>query len=187
LTAFNFTPFPDLSTPRLLLRQLDPRDENEIFTLRSDERVNLHLDRPKATSIKDARDFIEKITAGIRKNESMFWAISSREDPRLLGTICLWNINEKERKAEIGYELLPDHQRKGIMQEALSAVLAYSFGVLQLNTIEAWTTLRNHASVRILENNYFKRDAEAESKLENTEKESGLIIYTLTRDRYLSA
>ena len=35
-------------------------DENEIFALRSDDFINQYLDRPKANTLDDARDFISK-------------------------------------------------------------------------------------------------------------------------------
>ena len=61
MDIINFTPFPGLTTERLNLRQMKIQDENEIFALRSDERVQEFLDRPKAKIIDDARKFIEKI------------------------------------------------------------------------------------------------------------------------------
>ena len=59
--AVVFPPFPQLETDRLILRQLSSRDEEEIFSLRSSDIVNKYLNRPKAKSIEDAKNFIEKI------------------------------------------------------------------------------------------------------------------------------
>src|SRR5437868_13096004 len=115
----NFTPFPNLITERLFLRQLKIEDANEIFTLRSSDEVNRFLDRPKATTIDEARQFINKINDGINKNESVYWAITFKNDSKLIGTICYWNISKENDRAEIGYELQPRYQGKGIMQEAI--------------------------------------------------------------------
>src|SRR5579871_6749068 len=116
-----FIPFPNLKTERLIFRQLNADDKDEIFKLRSDESVNQFLDRPKANSIDDALQFIDKIDGFIKNGESIMWAIVLKDDPKLIGTICLWNFQNENTEAEIGYELLPEFQGKKIMQEAISA------------------------------------------------------------------
>jgi len=68
-----FIPFPNLKTERLIFRQLNADDKNEIFKLRSDESVNQFLDRPKANSIDDALQFIDKINGFIKNGESIMW------------------------------------------------------------------------------------------------------------------
>ena len=85
-------PFPRLITDRLVLRQLEMQDDGEIFFLRSDETVNKFLVSPIAKSIQDARDFINKINENIANSESVYWAITVKGNNKLIGTICIWNI-----------------------------------------------------------------------------------------------
>jgi ribosomal-protein-alanine N-acetyltransferase len=185
MLTFNFTPFPIIATERLLLRQLILEDEKEIFLLRSDEGVNRYLDRPKAQTIQDARSFIQNITDGISNNDSIYWAIHLKEDPQLIGTICLWNLSAERAAAEIGYELLPAFQGKGIMQEALTKVIEFGFHTMQLQTLEAWVSKANGSSIRMLERNCFRRDFMLESKMPPEEKEKGMVIYALKRFEFL--
>ena len=56
----NFTPFPELKTERLLLRQLTEADSQDIFFLRTDKGVNRYIERSRPENINDARDFILK-------------------------------------------------------------------------------------------------------------------------------
>ncbi|HTM90805.1 MAG TPA: GNAT family N-acetyltransferase [Flavisolibacter sp.] len=184
---FNFSSFPELLTERLLLRQLNVKDEEEIFELRSDDVVNKYLDRPKAKSIKDAEDFIERINFGINNRQSFFWAICFRHQPKLIGTICLWNFSEEENKAEVGYELLPPFHGKGIMQEAFSKVTEFGFQTLQLSTIEAWTAGQNENSIKLLERNHFKRDFEQENKIDRAKEGPDTVIYSLSKINYLNS
>jgi ribosomal-protein-alanine N-acetyltransferase len=155
MLTLNFTPFPVLTTQRLILRQLVREDEEAIFALRSNEQVNRFLERTPAQSMEDARLFIQKINKGIQDNESLYWAITLREDGQLIGTMSLWNITAETDMAEIGYELLPPYQGKGFMQEAFSTVIEYGFGTLQLQTIEAWSRTDNAGSIKLLEKNHF--------------------------------
>lgn len=179
--------FSELTTNRLLLRQLSLSDEGEIYLLRSNDIVNKYLDRPKARSIEDAREFIRRINFGVDNKQSMFWAVCFRDNSKLIGTICLWNFSDDNTKAEIGYELLPEYHRKGIMQEALSKILEFGFTDLQLNTIEAWTVQQNEGSTRILERNHFKRDTELENKIDRNTEGPDMVIYALSKISYLDS
>ena len=163
-----FSPFPVLFTPHFKLRALRASDENEIFFLRTDEGVNQFLDRPRANSIEDAQRFIQIITENTAKGEAILWAIEPRDGGVLVGTVCLWNISWADGRAEIGYELLPQYQGKGVMQEVLPVVMGYAFGVLGLGMITAEMSEGNVRSARLLERHGFVRDSAAD----------GLAIYT---------
>ena len=176
----NFKPFPHLITDRLSLRRITIEDANEIYFLRSDKHINKYLDRPKATSIEDANNFIKKKNYMIENNECIDWAISFKNNSRLIGSICLWNISKEENKAEVGYELLPDFQKQGIVQEALSEVINFGFDVMKLQTIEAYTHKENLQSTKLLEKFNFTRDLEAEAKIDRTVDPNN-VVYTLFR------
>jgi [ribosomal protein S5]-alanine N-acetyltransferase len=158
MLKFNFTPFPVLTTQRLVLRELTMKDNNEIFSLRSDDRVNEFLDRPKTNSLEEAENFINKIHKGIIENELIYWAITLKNDDKLIGCVCYGNISKENDKAEIGYELHPDFQSKGIMQEVIMKIIEFGFDNMKLQTIDACVTFNNIRSIRILEKNNFILD-----------------------------
>jgi ribosomal-protein-alanine N-acetyltransferase len=153
----NFTPFPVLKTERLTLRQLISSDDKEIFALRSDGNVNKYLDRKPGKSIDEAKDFIRNINENVQRNDSVYWAITLNGTGKLIGTICLFDFSNNNLKAEIGYELLPGFQGKGIMQEATSKVIEYGIQHIGLHSIEAYTHFQNQSSIRLLEKLNFKR------------------------------
>ena len=152
-----FTPFPVLKTERLTLRQLSVNDDKEIFALRSDKQVNKYLGRDPSNTIEDARKFIHKIEEVVRQNEGIYWAITLADNDNLIGTICLFNFSNENDQAEIGYELLPAFQGQGIMQEAISKVIAFGFDVIGLKAIEAYTHLENENSSKLLEKFNFRK------------------------------
>ena len=166
--------FPLLASQRLRLRRLESLDEQEIFALRSDDRVNLYLDREPAQSLHDAQHFISKINTLIENNEGYYWAICLKENPRLIGTICYFDFSKLDSSAEIGYELSPFYQGRGIMQEAISIVIQYGFNVLGLKTITAFPSKENLSSIKLLKRNGF---ADAEWN----DKDGKLVKYILTR------
>ena len=153
-----FNPFPELISQRLRLRALEADDQQEIFSLRSDHRVNRYLDREPAHTIQDAINFIDRINNGYEKNETFYWGICLKENPRLIGTICLYNISIKSSTAELGYELHPFYQGKGIMHEAINTILEFGFGTMKLKSIMAVPSKDNRNSIRLLERVGFKVD-----------------------------
>ena len=157
MLSLNFSPFPNLKTGRLLLRQVTFGDENEIFFLRSDENVNRYVDRPKPNSLQDARDHIDKVNNGIANNEAIFWGITLLDNNSIIGTICLWNISKENYTAEVGFDLMPGFQGKGIMQEALVKVLDFGFNSIKFHSIEAVVDPRNSASAKLLEKTGFTK------------------------------
>jgi ribosomal-protein-alanine N-acetyltransferase len=91
----------------------------------------------------------------------------------------LWNISREENKAEVGYELLPDFQGKGIAQEAMLVVLDYGFNIMLLNKIEAYTHKENSASQKLLEKFGFVRDIQEESKIDFPVENPNTLVYSL--------
>lgn len=183
MIRINFKPFPNLITHRLVLRQLKIEDANEIFALRSDERVNKFLDRPKAITNDDAEEFIHKINNGITKNEWIYWAITLKNTDKLIGTICYWNISKEHSKGEIGYELLPDYQGKGIMQEALAIIIEYGFEKMKFYSIEAVMSPENSKSIKLLEKNGFIKESNIRENNSNDRKISDTLVYTLINNK----
>ena len=168
--------FPILKTERLFLRQLTIGDDKAIATLRSDDTINKYLERPKTTNTTQAVEFINKINLSISKNDSFYWAITFKN--KLIGTICLWNISRDGLNIEIGFELLPDFHGKGLMQEALAAVIKYTFQTLNFKTVIAYVHADNIKSILLLDRNNFKRNKEPENKGELED----LDVYSLSNN-----
>ena len=166
----NLKTFPILTTERLTLRGLSDNDVQEIFLLRSDALINKYLDRQPGKTLQDAFEFIEKI----KKNSLSYWAIAQKGNEKLIGTICLFDVSEELKKCEIGYELLTEYQRKGIMREAAERIIDYAIQTLGLETIDAYTHKENQSSTNLLKELKFMSTNSVD------EKNSNLILFRLT-------
>lgn len=178
----SFSPFPILTTERLVLRQINESDVNEILFLRSDERVMRYIDKAPAETLDDAYEFIRKIADLEEKADAVTWAICQKGDTKLIGTIVFWNIQKEHYRAEVGYNLHPDYWGKGIMQEALQVVLDYGFRVMKLHSIEANVNPGNAASIKLLERNNFVREAYFKENYYFNGKFLDTAIYSLLTD-----
>src|SRR5437868_14976345 len=106
MLTLDFSDFPVLETERLLLRNITIDDAPEVFFLRSDKQVMQYLDREPCRSIEEAKAFIEMILGMLKKNESILWTITLKNDPAtMIGTIGYWRIEWEHYRAEIGYVL----------------------------------------------------------------------------------
>lgn len=156
----NFLPFPNLKTKRLNLRQISIDDVNEIYQLRTDDRVIKYIKQSEDNLFSkkdDALKFINFLTNNVAENKSLTWGIIYENSPVIVGTICLWNFSEDRKTAEVGYDLLPQFQNQGIMNEGLNEIIHYGFEKLQLDLIIAFTHNKNLASKKLLEKNGFVR------------------------------
>jgi len=155
----NFTPFPNLETDRLQLRRVVNDDVNEIFALRSDAETMKYIPRPLAKTKDDALTHIAIIDAKIESNEGINWAITLKNNPKLIGIIGHYQIKPEHFRAEIGYMLLPEYHGKGIISEAINEVVNYGFEIMKLHSIEAIIDPENLASEKVLQKNGFVKEA----------------------------
>lgn len=145
----------EINTERLRLRQLKDTDAPGIMAIRSNPQINKYLGRSNNCSPDDALAFIGKISDLVAGGNGFYWAITLKENDEPIGTICYWNLDPAEAKAEIGYELHPDYQGRGYMTEALNAVVSFGFKALNFELITACPVEDNLDSARLLERNGF--------------------------------
>jgi len=180
----NFEPFPNLETERLLLRRLDNSDVKEVFALRSNPSTMKFIPRPLVKNDEEALEHIAMINAKIDNNEGINWAITIKGNPRLIGIIGHFKIQQQNYRAEIGYMILPEYHGQGIVAEAIKEVVRYGFEEMQLHSIEAIIDPNNVASERVLQKNGFVKEAHI---LENEFFEGKFIdtvIYSLLKRNF---
>ena len=149
------TIFPELSTERLTLRQLSLKDRRAIFKLRSNKEINKLIVRKTPKNLSDADAFIQTCLDDFETEYCIYWAIEAESTKQIIGTISFNKISLETNYVEVGYELNPDFQKNGFMDEAMKAVLEYGASTMKLETIEAFTHKDNSDSIALLEKNNF--------------------------------
>jgi ribosomal-protein-alanine N-acetyltransferase len=163
--------FPALQTARLLLVELQQHDAEELFSIRTNEEINRFIGRSSNQSMDDVRQFIAARQQDFKEGKGVYWGIKLKETGQLIGTSCFWNLDHTANSTEMGYELLPSHQGKGFMTEALKEVIDFAFGQMKLGTIAAWVTEQNERSIKSLTRFDFVY----------TETIDGLLVYKLDK------
>lgn len=158
MLSINLPTFPELTTERMMLRQLRPSDVERVFALRSDPLVMQHVNRPLATTMEDAWALIDRVTTSVSANDAVQWAITLKGDDTFIGLIGFWRMQKEHYLAELGYTLARDHWGKGLMSEAIGTVVDFGLNTLGFHKVEAITRPANVGSIRALEKNGFVRE-----------------------------
>ena len=151
----NFEPFPTLQTQRLILRKISNEDAEDLFQLRNNDDAMKYINKARPQSIDETKELIAKMND---ISQRIQWAITSKEDDKLIGTIGYHVIYKEHHRAEIGYMLHPAQWGKGIMSEAIAAVLDFGFNHIGLHSIEARINPINKASSKILLKHAFEKE-----------------------------
>ena len=147
-----FAAFPTLSTPRLTLRQIRTEDAAAVFGLFGDAEVTRYYDLDTFTEPLQAEELIERFQRRFDHRIGLRWGLALNETPdNLIGT-CGYNLwVQPAHRGLVGYDLARDHWRRGLMAEALAAVLTFGFTAMGLNRVEALTFPQNTASKSLLD------------------------------------
>ncbi len=134
--------FPSLTTDRFVLRQFNRTDLENVFKGLSHPDIikyyGISFDTLEATK--------EQISwfKDLEKNETgIWWAICEKDDLKFVGAGGLNDLEKENRKAEIGFWLLPENWGKGIMKEVMPVICQYGFKTLGLHRIEGFVDSEN--------------------------------------------
>ena len=171
-----------METDRLLLRPVDLMDINDMYDYASDEEVSQFV-FPTHQSLDETANTIANffIAGGLGK-----YAIILKDNQKMIGTIDLQGIDEKNRKAEIGYTLAKAYWGQGLIPEAARQILWLAFDQLKLNVVSAIHDVDNPKSGRVMEKIGMKSVGIFPNYMIRKEKNVDMKIYCLAIEDYLA-
>jgi ribosomal-protein-alanine N-acetyltransferase len=165
--------FPRLETQRLVLREITLADAPVIFRNFSDEEVTKWFFDQPFNSLHQAEEIIREFGEKYLTGRWITWGICLQGESVLIGT-CGFEGFEPRGTGELGFDLARAWWGKGLMREALQAIIGYGFDRLELRVIEADIYRTNSRSIALLERLGFQaRSAEDDS-----------IVFTLEREKW---
>jgi ribosomal-protein-alanine N-acetyltransferase len=144
------TGFPVLKTERLLLREILPADIQYIFRGLSDTKVIQHFE-VSFHSLEATADQMKWYADMILNDTGRCWAICNTDNSIFYGVATLNFWKKKHRTAETGYWILPEYWGKGIVTEAMRAILDHGFTSMNLHRISAEVEDDNRASIAVIQ------------------------------------
>jgi ribosomal-protein-alanine N-acetyltransferase len=152
LTYFHpiFDTFPVLETERLVLREMDLSDIEDVYQIYAEPEVTRYYDLDTFTNLEQAEALITRQQARFQKKEGIRWGITFKDENVVVGTIGMMIVAHL-RLGGIGYDLGRPYWRRGIMSEALQVVIGFGFEQARVERIQALVMPGNEASGKLLE------------------------------------
>lgn len=150
--------FESIETERLILRKLTPAIYRQIFDTLPDTEIMTVLGLADAEALEKEK---QKYRNGLSTHNRSFvnFQILDKASRQLLGACGFHTWYTEHARAEIGYALNSEETKaKGIMSEAMKAVLHYGFEHMRLNRIEAFIGPGNIPSLKLVAKSGFKRE-----------------------------
>ena len=156
---------PVLATPRLTLGQLGLRDAAWYLEHFSIPEIVHGTGFPAPADLEAATEELREYVVDLfERRAGIRWAIVSTDGERPIGTAGFYRwVDEPVPTAELGYDLHPAWWGRGLMREALGAILHFGFATMRLARVEAFVVTDNARSARTLERLGFTREARLET------------------------
>ncbi len=173
-----------LETPRLRLRKLTPEITNHIFTTMDD---NALIDFLGLADFETLEKEKEKFRGGLQTFNKSFvnFQLIDKETGKVIGGCGFHTWFPLHYRAELGYGLFYDsYKQKGLMSEALKAVLDYGFNEMKLHRVEALTATYNTASLAIFKKFGFTFEGTLREHYNVDGKMEDSVMYSLLNHEY---
>lgn len=150
--------FEEIHTENLILRKADQRAIQHVHTTFSDQEIaEFYGLNDQASTEKEKQKFQNNLYTF---NKSfIYFHLLNKDTNELIGWCGFHTWYTDHDRAEIGYGLtFEKDKQKGLMSEAIEAVLEYGFNKMKLHRVEAHIGEDNIASLRLIEKFNFKKE-----------------------------
>lgn len=160
-----------LETERLVLRRFVVEDAEAMYrNWASDPEVTKYLTWPTHANVDVTRAILKEWTATYASQNYYQWAIVLKENGACpIGSIAAVKMNDDVSIAQIGYCLGRLWWHRGIMSEALKAVIDFFFNEVGANRIEARYDPRNPHSGMVMQKCGMKYEGTSRSSDRNNQ------------------
>jgi ribosomal-protein-alanine N-acetyltransferase len=177
----NFTDLPVIATERLLLRAITINDVADIFAFTSNPITSEWLSWYPHQTPADTAGFVSSVLAKYEANTPAQWVIADKQDGKVIGICGFVNFSAYDENAEVAYVVSPDYWGRGILTEALTAIIQWAFAHGGLSRIEARCEVGNVASERAMQKAGLRLEGECIKFLKRKGALRDYRLYAITR------
>ncbi len=177
-----------LESDRILLRKITLDDAHDMYhNWASDPEVTRYLTWSAHQSIDDSKAIVERMVASNQNIDAYMWCIQHKADNKVIGTIDLVSVNERNECGVIGYCMSRAYWGQGIMSEALSMIMKYLFEDVGFHRLEATYLVENPASGKVMIKNGMLHEGTQRKKFKGHDGEfHDLALYGIIKDDYFN-
>jgi ribosomal-protein-alanine N-acetyltransferase len=179
-------------TARLVLR---PPRASDVPELRRLQRANAEHLRPwepagvageDPTSLTAVANRVSRQRRAWKRGDSytLLVALRARGEP-IVGRVNLGGVLRGAfQNAHVGYWIDREHQKQGLMTEAVLGAFAFAFGVAKLHRVQIAIMPRNAASLRVMEKVGARKEGFAERYLQIAGAWEDHVLFAVTREEW---
>lgn len=137
------------------------------------------------TTLPDTITFLQEAIDNEIWSENYYFYLRDNESNTLIGYIVIKNIEQDVLKCELAYFIDRDFEGKGIITKAVSDVLNFCFGEMEMNKVTISTLPLNTASQKIALKHGFIQEGILRQEFKSGEgKLEDVIYFGLLKDEY---
>ena len=142
----------EIITARLVLRRFTINDANDMFrNWANDSEVTKYLRWQPHANVEISRTLLREWTDSYIDPAYYSWAITLKNDHTVIGSIGIMDVRQIDESGEIGYCIGKAWWGRGLMTEALKAVISFGFEQAGFNRLEAGHSIHNPASGSVMQ------------------------------------
>ncbi len=170
---------------RLCLRLLGDSDVVALLEVNGDEEVTRFLPYATWKSIADGQAWFEHRSGHQASGIALHFAIVAKDTGTAIGTCSLFQFDEDNLHAKIGYVLGRAFWGQGYAREAIAALIDFAFNEMSLRRLQAEAAPQNTASTRLLQRLGFKKEGVLRERWMTKDGTLDAEIYGLLRQEWL--
>ncbi len=174
-----------LESGRLVLRRLVPEDAQNMFNnWASDPKVTKYLTWPAYSDVDGVKKYLNILLRDYDDNETYNWGIEIKETGQVVGTIGVVSRNKNAGSFHVGYCLGCEWWGRGIMTEALTAVIKFLFDEMGALRVESRHDTNNPNSGKVMSNCGMTKEGVLRGSDKSNNGIGDMAWYGILRDEY---
>ena len=148
-----------IETERLILREVKEIDTETLFNDMNNIKISsCLLEVPHPFKMSAAKTWVKHCIRTSKKKlrTDYIFAITLKGEDNMIGEVILSETDFYQKKSELAFWLSESHWKKGIITEAVKAVIDFAFNDLKINRIEISVFAKNEASNNLTKKLGFK-------------------------------
>jgi len=174
-------PRPPLTDGGIVLRPWERRDVTAVAAACQDPEIPRWTRVPEPYGESEARSWFEQEAEQRAGGEQLGLLIVDPGNGRLLGSVGIVHVDQREGRCELGYWMARDSRGRGLATRAVRLLSGWAFENLSVDRIEIHAEPENAASRRVAEQAGFTLEGVLRSYLVNKGLRRDAASYSLLR------
>ncbi|MBY8991394.1 MAG: GNAT family N-acetyltransferase [Candidatus Lokiarchaeota archaeon] len=180
---FDIEVIEEINDKSLFIRKIAKTDAKFLFNSLDEEKLNVYLSLGPLTTLEDSKRLIKRYLKYWERYAQYNYIIEVR-DPEIskVGSISLWNVNWRHKRAEVGIWVNPSNWKCGYGKKSLNLIKIIAFNHLKLNRLEAHIATENLNSIRLFKGCNFKEEGNLRQYLNQQETYHNALVLSCLKD-----